>query len=183
MTSHHGRHFTVRTPGSSRCPTSLPPIHVAGSGPGMAAIAGRIGDGFIGTGPEKDVVDAYRQAGGKGPRFGQVTVCWAGSEAQARRTAREWWPTVALHGNVSQELALPKDFEDLAGIVDEDDVAAEIPCGPKAQPILDAIDEYVDAGYDHVYLHQVGPDQEGFLDFAARSLLPEFDREPATLAS
>ena len=84
---------------------------------------------------------------------------------------------------MSQELALPKDFEDLAGIVNEDDIAAEIPCGPKPQPILDAIDEYVDAGYDHVYLHQVGPDQEGFLDFAARSLLPEFDREPATLAS
>jgi coenzyme F420-dependent glucose-6-phosphate dehydrogenase len=183
MTSHQGRHFTVRNARIFTLPPSLPPIHVAASGPGMAAIAGRIGDGFIGTGPDKDIVDAYRKGGGKGPRFGQVTVCWGGSEKQARRTAREWWPTAALHGNVSQELALPKDFEDLAAIVNEDDVAAEIPCGPKPQPILDAIDSYVDAGYDHVYLHQVGPDQEGFLDFAARSLLPEFDREPATLAS
>ena len=39
---------------------------------------------------------------------------------------------------------------------------------------------YVDAGYDHVYLHQVGPDQRGFLDFAAGELLPEFAREPAS---
>jgi hypothetical protein len=100
----------------------------------------------------------------------------------ARRTALEWWPNAALHGNASQELALPKDFEDLASLVDEDAIAAEIPCGPKAQPILDAIAGYVDAGYDHVYLHQVGPDQEGFLDFATRSLLPEFDREPAAAA-
>ena len=32
--------------------------------------------------------------------------------------------------------------------------------------------EYVDAGYDHVYIHQVGPDQAGFLRFAERELLP-----------
>ena len=87
ITSHHGRHFTVENARISRCPTSLPPIHVAGSGPRMAAMAGRIGDGFIGTGPEKAVVDAYRKAGGEGPRFGQVTVCWAETEAEARRTA------------------------------------------------------------------------------------------------
>jgi G6PDH family F420-dependent oxidoreductase len=183
LTSHHGRHFTVENARIYSLPQELPAIHVAGSGSRMAAVAGRIGNGFIGTGPDKDVIKAYRDAGGKGPRFGQVTVCWAETERKARQTAREWWPTVALHGNVSQELALPKDFEDLARIVDEDDVAAEIPCGPKAQPILDAIEAYADAGYDHVYVHQVGPDQEGFLDFAARSLLPEFDREPAAVAT
>jgi len=62
-------------------------------------------------------------------------------------------------------------------MVDEDDIAAIIPCGPKAEPILDAIASYADAGYDHLYIHQVGPDQGGFLDFATRSLLPEFARE------
>ena len=183
LTSHHGRHFTVENARIYTLPASPPPIHVAGSGPRMAATAGRIGDGFIGTGPDKEVVEAYGAAGGKGPRFGQVTVCWARTEAEARRTAREWWPTAAIHGNASQELAVPKDFEDLARMVDEDDVAAVIPCGPNVQPILDGIGAYVDAGYDHVYLHQVGPDQQGFLEFAARSLLPEFDREPAAAAS
>ena len=65
----------------------------------MATLAGKIGDGFIGTGPEREVVDAYRKAGGDGPRYGQVTVCWAEDEAAARRTALEWWPTAAIHGN------------------------------------------------------------------------------------
>jgi hypothetical protein len=37
---------------------------------------------------------------------------------------------------------------------------------------LEAIQEYVDAGYDHVYVHQVGPDQEGFLEAYARDVLP-----------
>jgi len=183
LTSHRGAHFTVENARIYTLPSSLPPIHVAGSGARMAAVAGRIGDGFIGTGPDKQVVAAYREAGGEGPRFGQVTVCWAENEAAARRTAKEWWPTAAIHGNATQELALPGDFEDLARMVSEDDIAAAIPCGPRAQPILEAIEAYVDAGYDHVYLHQVGPDQEGFLDFAARSVLPAFDRQPATAAS
>jgi coenzyme F420-dependent glucose-6-phosphate dehydrogenase len=183
LVDHRGTHFTVENARIYTLPESLPPIHVAGSGPRMASIAGRIGDGFIGTAPDGDVVKAYRAAGGKGPRFGQVTVCWAESEGAARRIAKEWWPTAAIHGNASQELALPGDFEDLTRMVDEDDVAAVIPCGPDAQPILDSIGKYVDAGYDHVYLHQVGPDQKGFLDYAARTLLPEFDREPASVAS
>lgn len=183
LTTHHGTHFTVENARIYTLPPKLPPIHVAASGEKMAALAGRIGDGFIGTGPEEAVSEAYRGAGGTGPRFGQITVCWNKSEAKARRTAVEWWPTAAIHGNATQELALPKDFEDLARLIDEDDIADVIPCGPAAQPILDSIAKYVDAGYDHIYVHQVGPDQEAFLEFAARSLLPEFEREPAAAVS
>ena len=183
VTSHHGRHYTVENARLYTLPDRLPPIHVAGSAPRMATLAGRIGDGFIGTGPEQDVVDAYRKAGGEGPRFGQVTVCWAEDEAAARRTALAWWPTAAIHGNATQELALPADFEDLGTLVDEEAIAEVIPCGPDKRPILDAIGKYVDAGYDHVYLHQVGPEQRGFLDFAAAELLSEFEHEPARAVS
>ena len=179
QTSHHGKHYTVENARIYTLPERLPPLHVAGSGPRMAELAGRIGDGFIGTDPDAEIVDAYRRAGGDGPRYAQVTVCWAPDEASARRTAREWWPTAAIHGNASQELALPEDFEAIAQLVKEADVAEAIPCGPAPEPILEAIGRYADAGYDHVYLHQVGPDQRGFLEFAARELVPRFDRAPA----
>ena len=52
MTSHHGRYYTVENARIYTLPDPLPPIHVAGSAPRMATLAGRIGDGFIGTGPE-----------------------------------------------------------------------------------------------------------------------------------
>jgi coenzyme F420-dependent glucose-6-phosphate dehydrogenase len=182
LTSHHGRHYTVENARIYTLPERLPPIHLAAGGPRLASLAGNIGDGLIGTGPEPEVITAYQEAGGTGPRFGQVTVCWAEDEAAARRTALEWWPTAAIHGNATQELALPGDFEDLATSVDEEAIAAAIPCGPDKTAILEAIGKYVDAGYDHVYLHQVGPDQEGFLDFAARELLPELDSENLTVA-
>ena len=51
-------------------------------------------------------------------------------------------------------------------------MAEAIPCGPDADRHLERIQEYIDAGYDHVYLHQVGPDQAGFIEFAARDELP-----------
>ena len=121
-------------------------------------------------------------AGGDGPRFGQVTMCWATSEAEARRTAHEWWPTAALHGEVTQELPNPAQFTDL--VKDRDrgpggrrsSRAARTPRSTSS-----AIRDYVDAGYDHVYLHQVGPDQAGFLEFAEAELLPELTRTAAAV--
>ena len=172
VVSHRGRHYRVQNARLYTLPEEAPPIHVAASGPQMAELAGRIGDGFIGTGPDADLIQAYRSAGGDGPQYGQVTLCWAESEREARRTAHEWWPTAALKGEVSQELPNPAQFTDLVSIVTEDQVAEAISCGPDPKPHLERIQAYLDAGYDHVYLHQVGPDQAGFLAFAERELLP-----------
>jgi hypothetical protein len=59
-------------------------------------------------------------------------------------------------------------------MVTEDDVAKMVVCGPDPEAYGERIDEYVDAGYTHVYLHQVGADQEGFLRFCASELLPRY---------
>jgi hypothetical protein len=56
-------------------------------------------------------------------------------------------------------------------MVDEDDVAETVVCGPDPAPFLDGIRAFADAGFTHVYVHQVGPDQAGFLRFAERELL------------
>ena len=59
-------------------------------------------------------------------------------------------------------------------MLDEHDIAENIVCGPDPERHRTAIQEYVDAGYDHVYVHQVGPDQDGFFDFYEREVLPSF---------
>jgi len=182
VTSHRGRHYTVENARIHTLPDELPPIHVAAGGVRMAELAGRIGDGLIGTGPEPELLAAYERGGGRGPRYAQVTVCWAASERAARRTAHEWWPTVALSGEVTQELPNPAQFTELASIVTEEMVAEKIPCGPDPETHLEAIRRYLDAGYDHVYLHQVGPDQRGFIDFAARELMPALGIRQAVTA-
>jgi G6PDH family F420-dependent oxidoreductase len=181
--SHRGQHYTVENARIYTLPDPLPPIYVAASGPKAAGEAARFGDGLIGTSPDRSLINAFGDAGGAGPRIGQVTVCWGTSEAEARRTAREWWPTVAIHGDATQELATPAQFEQLTKSVTEEQVAELVPCGPDPERHLAAIRAYVDAGYDHVYLHQIGPDQAGFLRFAEGELLPALRPEALRIAS
>ncbi len=44
-------------------------------------------------------------------------------------------------------------------------VAYRIPCGPDPERHLQAINQYLEAGFDEVYVNQIGPDQDGFLEF------------------
>jgi G6PDH family F420-dependent oxidoreductase len=172
VTSRRGEFYRVQNAQLYSLPESLPPIRVAAAGEKMARIAGRISDGLISTAPDRKIIDAFKDAGGTGPLIGQLTVCWAESEAKARSTALEWWPTAALHGEVSQELPNPSQFSDLVQDVTEDQIAESILCSSDAGRHLEGIAQYTDAGYDHVYIHQVGPDQAAFIDFAARDVLP-----------
>ncbi len=150
-------------------------IAIAANQQRAAELAGREADAFVGVIPDAEVIGWFESAGGTGkPRYGQVTVCWAEDEAEARRTAHRVWPNAGIVGELSQELPLPRHFEQAAERVSEDDVAESVVCGNDVDRYLEAIGEFEQAGYDHVYLHQVGPDQAGFVEFARRELLGRF---------
>ncbi|HEX3328047.1 MAG TPA: TIGR03557 family F420-dependent LLM class oxidoreductase [Actinomycetota bacterium] len=171
--SYHGAYYAVENAQIYTLPRELPPIMVAAAGPQAAELAARAGDGLIGTAPDKELTDGFHNTGGTGPIYGQATVCWARDEASARKTAHEWWPNAAIKGELGQELPLPRHFEQAAESVTEDEVAKAIVCGPDPERHLDAIRKFVDAGYTHVYVHQVGPDQEGFFSFYQNEVLPK----------
>lgn len=171
--NHRGRYYTVENARIYSLPVEPPPIYVAAAGAKAAALAGKAGDGLIATAPEASTVDAFTGAGGAAkPRLGMVHVCWAADERQARRTAHEIWPNAAIKGELGQELPLPRHFEQAAELVSEDDVADAVVCGPDPDRHAGAVRAYVDAGYDQVSIHQVGPDQEGFLRFWQSELRP-----------
>jgi coenzyme F420-dependent glucose-6-phosphate dehydrogenase len=175
LVTHRGRHFTVDN-AKVYCDTERPPpIYIAAAGEQAAELAGRAGDGLISPAPEESAIKVFDDAGGRGkPHIGQVMVCWAASEEDGKRTAHEWWPNAALPGQLGQELPLPAHFEQATSVLDPEDVAEKVICGPDADRHVAAINEYVDAGYDEVYVHQIGPDQDGFFDFYERSVLPRF---------
>ena len=174
LRSHRGPYYEVENARVYSLPPDPPPIYVAAGGPDSARLAARIGDGLISVAPVADIVKEFDRGRAGRPKLGQLTVCWAPTEAAARRTAREVWPTAAIHGAASQELPLPSHFEDLTKDVTEDDVAKQIVCGPDAERVRSAIGEFAAAGFDHVFIHQVGPDQEGFMRFAQDELLGAF---------
>lgn len=176
--SHIGPHFVVENARVYTLPETVPRIVMAASGPESAEVAGRIADGLVSTAPEREIVETFEQAGGTGkPRYAQATVCWARDETEARRIAHTWWPTAALRGSFKNELPLPMHLEEASSLVTEDAVAQAIVCGPDPERHLEQIRKFAAAGFDHVYIHQVGPDQEGFFRFYAAEVLPRVARE------
>ena len=172
--SHRGPHFTVESAELYTRPSAPPPIMVAASGPQAARLAGRIGDGLVTTEPDPKLLRAFRRAGGgRKPSFVELTVCWARSERAARRTAHEIWALSALDGPLFTEIAQPHHFEAALRPITESQVAEVVVCGNDPARHLAAIRRARNAGYDHVCVHQIGPDQEGFMSFYEAEVLPK----------
>jgi G6PDH family F420-dependent oxidoreductase len=173
LVRHYGEHYTVDNARLFTLPPQPPPIYMSAHGPKAAALAGRIADGFLGVVATKQMLGHFERAGGAGkPRIGMVKVCYDADERTARRTAREWWPTIALRGQLSQDLALPKHYESATRVVTEEQVAERVPCGPDPARHLALIREYLAAGYDQVSVHQIGPNQRDFLCFYRQEVIP-----------
>jgi coenzyme F420-dependent glucose-6-phosphate dehydrogenase len=182
--SHYGKFFTVENARIYTLPEELPPILVAASGPKSADLAGRVGDGFISTAPKEELLSKFKNAGGEGkPIYGELTVCWAKDNSEARRTARRHWPNAAIEGELTQELRVPAHFEQTARMITEDDVAVAVVCGPDSDQHFDAIKKYADLGFNGVWIHQVGLDQKGFFEFYEREVFPKLRREGVLSAS
>ena len=187
--SHEGKHYRVENARLYTLPDEPVPVMVSGFGAKSAVLGGRIGDGYIGTAPDADLLRTFDEAGGAGkPKFAGIKVCWASDEAAARRTAYDLWPNLGLPGQLratvrvegrglpgqlAQELPLPALFEQAVELVEEEQVTGMVPCGPDPERHLDTIRKYAHAGYDAVFVHQIGPDQEGFLRFYGEEVLPK----------
>ena len=173
--THRGKHYTVENARIFDLPDEKIDIAVAAMQPQAAKLAGRIGDALINVAPKKEIIEKFEEAGGKGkPKYGQITVCWAKSKDAAKQTAFEVWPNALVEGSASQELPLPSDFEQLVADREPDDLEGTLTLGPDPDEYLEELKNYEQAGYTHVHIHQVGPDQEGFLEFAKRELMPHY---------
>jgi coenzyme F420-dependent glucose-6-phosphate dehydrogenase len=161
-TTVHGTHFTVENARIYDPPPVEIPVIVSAFGPKAADVAAAIGDGLFITGADADTVDRFRSAGGRGPVYSQLTVCWDRDRDRAIETAHRIWPNTVVPGQLSQDLPTPTHFEQAVEIVTPQAVADSVPCGPDVEPIIAGIRSAIDAGVDHVYLHQIGADQEAF---------------------
>ncbi|HZE32773.1 MAG TPA: LLM class F420-dependent oxidoreductase [Actinoallomurus sp.] len=174
LVTHHGKHYDVDTARLYSLPDEPPPIFMSAFGDKAAELAGRVADGFMCVKPDADLLKVFRDAGGTGrPAQGGFKVCWAPDAARARGTAHRLWPNDQLPGEAAQLLPLPRHFAQLSDLVTEEMVGANMPCGPDPETHLDALRAFVDAGYDEVYVNQIGPDQEEFFAFYAEQVLPE----------
>lgn len=144
------------------------PVYLAASGPKSADLVSDFGDGLICLGCRPELARSVCQSK---PRVTQVSVCWDTDLERAKYNAHRYFPEVALPGTTFARLSTPAEFSEATRSVSRDDVAAAVVCGPDPESYKREIQQCLDAGFDAVALHQIGPEQAGFLEFCARELL------------
>jgi G6PDH family F420-dependent oxidoreductase len=174
VVSREGKHYRVRHARIYTLPEAPPPILVSGFGPKSVELAGRVGDGYVTTMPDRELIERFHASGGDGkPVQAGTKVCYGSDEAQARRTAHRLWPNEVLPGELAQVLSTPEHFQQATELVTEEMVADAVPCGPDLDRHVASLQEFADAGVDELYVQQIGGGQE-FFDVYAREVLPRF---------
>jgi len=171
--SHRGRHYRVENARVYDLPDPPPPIVVSGFGPKAIDVAARIGDGFATVGPDAEAVKRFKaNAKPQALLQGGIKVCWGADEAKARQTAHRLWANDGLPGELAQILPTPKHFEQASQLVTEQMIAHDTPCGPDVDRHVQALTEYAEAGFDEVYVQQIGPEQDAFFEVYREHVLP-----------
>jgi G6PDH family F420-dependent oxidoreductase len=172
---HEGRHYVVENARLYTLPDEPPPILVSGFGPKAVRLAAEIGDGYVNVGPDAELLELYRSSGGGDrPAHSAFKACYGEDEAECVRTAHRTWPNEGLPGELAQVLPTPRHFEQATQLVTEEMMAEAVPCGPDPEKYREMLRQFASAGYDEVYVQQIGPNQKEFFDFFGREILPEF---------
>jgi coenzyme F420-dependent glucose-6-phosphate dehydrogenase len=167
-----GEFYVVENARLFSAPATPPDIIGAAAGGKAAELAAEHADGLWATSPSSETVEAYRGAGGKGEVIGQLTICWNQDVEQAIDTAHAIWPNAGVPGQLSQDLPTWTHFEQVSELVTRDRIAEQIVCGDDVGAVVTAVEHFAAAGFTALHLHQVGPDQRGFLEWWHDQLAP-----------
>jgi len=171
--SHRGRHYRVEHARVYDLPSEPPRILVSGFGPKAIELAARIGDGFATVGPDGDAVRQFRSTAREGALVqGGLKVCWGEDEGEAVKTVHRLWANESLPGELAQILPTPAHFEQASTLVTEEMIAESVPCGPDVDRHVEQIRAYEEAGFDELYINQIGPDQDAFFAAYRERVLP-----------
>jgi G6PDH family F420-dependent oxidoreductase len=170
--SYEGKHLRLEDARVFDLPDPLPRIAVAAGGPAAARLAGELGDAIFATEPRADLISAYTEAGGAGPRYAEVPLAWAPTVEEAAESARRLFRFGVTGWKVQAELPNPVNFDAATELVTADHMAEQFGCGPEVGRHLEVAKQFADAGYDQLALINAGPDHDGFFDFFTKELGP-----------
>ncbi len=170
---YRGEYYTVEDARIYTLPEEPPKVYLSGFGPKSIDLAARIGDGYISTKPNAELVRRYREnGGGDRPAAVGTKVCFAETEDDGVRIAHQRWANEGVPGELAQVLPSPKHFEQASQLVTEDMTRQTHACGPDPDQHLETLRKFVDAGYDELYINNIGPHWPGFFDLYAKEVLP-----------
>ncbi|MCW2642176.1 MAG: class F420-dependent oxidoreductase [Dactylosporangium sp.] len=181
--NHLGEHYQVEHARIFTLPDEPPKIYVSGFGPKAIDLAARIGDGFVCVMPDADKVRRFREHGGDGKVVqGGFKASYAPSEEEALRLAYDKWRNEGLPGELAQVLPSPRHFEQASTLVKPEMLKESFALGPNPDRHLAMIDQYDKAGYDEVYVANIGPHYRELCDLYAKEVMPRV-RRPVTASA
>ncbi|HEY0890345.1 MAG TPA: TIGR03557 family F420-dependent LLM class oxidoreductase [Nocardioides sp.] len=169
---HRGRHYTVDNARIYTLPDEPPEVYVSGFGPKSVRLAGRIADGYITTSPDTDLLDLFRETSGGKPAAAGFKAAYASSEEEGVRHAHRLWATSGLPGELAQVLATPRHFEQAAQLVTPEMTRDSLVCGPDLERHVASFQPYVDAGFEEVYVANIGPHYRDMITRFGEEVLP-----------
>ena len=178
--AYQGKHYRVDDARIFTLPGEPPPIYVAVSGRESVALAQRAGDGMVAIHPDAELTRPFADSGQ--PRYGQLALSVDEDEAQARRLARKLFRFSTAGWKVQSELPNPVNFEAATASVREEDVAKEISCGVDPDRHFEAIQHWLDAGFDRIAVVALG-DLDRFFELWEQELRPRLESLPAPARS
>jgi len=169
-----GRHYQVDHARIYTLPDRPTPVFMSGFGPKAVDVAARIADGFVSTTPDRDLLERFRSGSGGKPAQGGTKVAWAPTAEEGWAHAHRLWANAGVPGELAQVLASPRHFEQVSQLVTEESTRESVPAGPDPQVHIDTLREYQEAGFDEVYVANMGPHWVDMIEGYAREVLPAF---------
>jgi G6PDH family F420-dependent oxidoreductase len=167
-----GKHYETDTARIYTRPEEPPAIYVSAFGPKALEVAARIGDGYIGTQDDPELVQGFKDKSGGKPAQGGVKVAWADTQDEGVDHAYRLWANSGLPGELSQVLPTPQHFMQASELVTRDSVADSVVAGNDVDQHVEQLQSYVDAGYDEVYVANMGPNYVAMIEAYGRDVLP-----------
>ena len=167
-----GTHYRVDHARIYTLPDEPPPVYVSGFGPKATDVAARIGDGYISTQPDPELVQRFKQATGGKPAQAGTKVAYADTVDEGVAHAHRLWATSGLPGELAQVLPSPKHFEQASELVTEESTRESVVAGKDPEAHLEQVREYEKAGYDELYVANMGPHHQAMIEFYGREILP-----------
>ena len=167
-----GKHYAVDTARIYTLPDEPPPIYVSGFGPKATDLAARIGDGYISTKTDADLLKQFKDASGGKPAMAGTKVAFAPTRDEGIDLANRIWPNAGLPGELAQVLPTPTHFEQASQLVTREMSAEGARAGPDPEVHREAVQQYLDLGYDEVYVANMGPHYLDMIELFGREVLP-----------
>jgi alkanesulfonate monooxygenase SsuD/methylene tetrahydromethanopterin reductase-like flavin-dependent oxidoreductase (luciferase family) len=183
---HSGAAFTLETTRLWTLPSPPPPIYVATAGPVTAKRCGKTIDGIItpGAAPEKvaslfaKFEEGAKEAGRDAtslPKILQLHLSWAPTDEEALINAVTEWPNGGMKFP-KQDIRSPFDFEQMAKLVRPEDFEGRMLISSSPDEHRKEIQKFLDLGADRIYLHNVGRNQDEWIEVFGREVLPGLTR-------